>query len=157
MENANLTLKQLRENNKWPLQTRRAGGGGYKIIGLLNATGFIETGTTNIDAINLILSSPFSDSASTAAKIANYQLFPCQRITLVLELLQRNLMNRTDSPCSADVRFNFSTVYLPRISAELNNCFPEATSKNSYLSDKFLQKLKSKLCTVIPKVNIYVP
>ncbi len=98
-----MNISDLREKEMWPLRTRRAGGGGYKIRGLLNATGYIEDGTTNIDTITVVISSPFSDYASSAAKIAFFRLFPCERLTVVLELEEKNLLNRPESPCRDDV------------------------------------------------------
>lgn len=98
-----MNFADLRKKELWPLRTRRAGGGGYKIIGLLNAAGYLEDGTTDVDSITMVISSPFSDYASSAAKLAFFRLFPCERLTIALELEEKFLLNRPESPCRDEV------------------------------------------------------
>lgn len=99
LQKANKTLDYARLH--WPLQSRAAGErGGYKIRGMFNATGFIEEGMNNsFDAITVIVSDPFSDAASSAILTESIRLLPCERLILVLEVEERHLLNREESPC----------------------------------------------------------
>lgn len=87
----------------WPLKTRLAGHsdqhGGFTIEGVLNASDYVYYGWDNLDSITVTISDPYSDAVSENAKI---QLFPCERLTLVLSLEERHLTNRRDSPCRSD-------------------------------------------------------